>query len=133
MKYIFLIITVLLMTVAFGLAAKSNVLAADNCQNSSTTEGAISCGVGGTTGVPVTPTPAKKINNTVAQVVNIISIVGGILAVIFVIVGGYKYVTSGGDSSKVSSAKSTVMYALVGLVVVALAQILVKFVLSKST
>jgi hypothetical protein len=57
----------------------------------------------------------------------------GVIAVIMIIIGGLKYVTSGGDSSAVGSAKNTIIYALVGLVVVALAQALVKFVLAKTT
>jgi hypothetical protein len=48
-----------------------------------------------------------------------------------IMVGGFKYVTSGGDGSKVSSAKSTIIYAIVGLVIVALSQGIVKLVLNK--
>jgi len=50
-----------------------------------------------------------------------------------IIIGGFKYVTSGGDSTKISSAKSTIFYALIGLVVVALAQVIVRLVLTKAT
>lgn len=63
--------------------------------------------------------------------VNIISLVVGIVAVIMIIVGGFKYITSSGDSGKVGSAKNTILYAIIGLVVVALAQVIVKFVLNK--
>ena len=57
----------------------------------------------------------------------------GIVAVIMIIVGGFKYITSGGESSKVSGAQSTILYAVVGLVVVVLAQIIVHFVLNKTS
>jgi hypothetical protein len=50
-----------------------------------------------------------------------------------VIYGGFKYITSGGDSGKVTSAKNTIVYAAIGLVVVALAQFIVKFVLGKAS
>jgi hypothetical protein len=50
-----------------------------------------------------------------------------------IIIGGFRYITSGGDSGSVSSAKNTVLYAIVGLIIVALAQVIVRFVLSKST
>jgi hypothetical protein len=50
-----------------------------------------------------------------------------------IIVGGLKYITSGGDSGNVSGAKNTILYAIVGLVVVALAQIIVRFVLTRVT
>ncbi len=49
-----------------------------------------------------------------------------------IVYGGFRYVTSGGDSSKVGDAKKTILYALIGLVIVALAQVIVKFVLSKT-
>jgi uncharacterized membrane protein YuzA (DUF378 family) len=65
--------------------------------------------------------------------VNIFSLIVGIVAVIMIIVGGLKYITSGGDSNNVSSAKSTIIYAIIGLVVVALAQFIVQFVLNKVT
>ena len=55
-----------------------------------------------------------------------------IAAVIMIIWGGFRYVTSGGDSNKVSSAKNTIIYAVIGLIIVALAQFIVKFVLDKT-
>jgi len=74
-----------------------------------------------------------SINNTLDNVINIFSVIVGIVAVVMIIVGGFKYITSSGDSSKVSSAKNTILYAIIGLVVVALAQIIVRFVLSNAT
>jgi cytochrome bd-type quinol oxidase subunit 2 len=70
-----------------------------------------------------------SLNHIVKAIVNILSIVVGVVAVIMVILGGFKYITSGGDSNKVASARNTIVYALVGLVVVALAQAIVQFVL----
>ncbi|MDL2341579.1 MAG: pilin [Patescibacteria group bacterium] len=64
-----------------------------------------------------------------ANVVNIFSIIVGIIAVIMIIYGGFKYITSGGDSGNVSGAKNTLIYAIVGLIIVALAQFIVHFVL----
>lgn len=75
----------------------------------------------------------NKINSTVGSVVSILSLVVGIVAVIMIIVAGFKYITSNGDSGSISSAKTTLIYALVGLVVAALAQFLVHFVLNKVT
>lgn len=75
---------------------------------------------------------SDKLNGLITQIINIFSIVVGVVAVIMIIVGGFKYITSGGDSSNVSAAKNTIIYAIIGLVVVALAQFIVKFVLEKS-
>jgi len=74
----------------------------------------------------------NRVNNIVNQIVNIFSVIVGIISVIMIVVGGFKYITSGGDTGKVTSAKNTILYAVVGLVVVALAQVLVKFVFAKA-
>jgi hypothetical protein len=49
-----------------------------------------------------------------------------------IIYGGFRYVTSGGNDASVSGAKNTIIYALIGLVIVALAQVIVHFVLAKA-
>ena len=64
------------------------------------------------------------------KIVNIFSVIVGIIAVIMIIFGGFKYITSGGDSGNVSGAKNTLIYAIVGLIIVALAQFIVRFVLN---
>lgn len=73
----------------------------------------------------------KSVNDIIATVINILSLVVGVVSVIMIIVGGLKYITSGGDSTAVSSAKNTILYAIVGLVVVVLAQVIVRFVLGR--
>ena len=73
----------------------------------------------------------NKVSNTLAAVINILSIVLGVIAVIMIIIGGIKFTTSQGDGNSTSSARNTIIYAVVGLVVAALAQVLVKFVLSR--
>lgn len=75
----------------------------------------------------------SKINNIVHTIVNLLSAVVGIVAVIMIIVGGFRYITSGGNDTSVTSAKNTILYAIIGLVVVALAQLIVRFTLSKLT
>lgn len=66
------------------------------------------------------------------NIINIFTIVVGVIAVVMIIVGGLRYITSGGESSKVGGAKTTIIYALIGLVVVALAQLIVHFVLNQA-
>lgn len=73
------------------------------------------------------------LDKLITDVVNIFSVIVGVVAVIMIIYGGFRYITSGGDSGNVTNAKNTILYALVGLVIVALAQFIVKFVLSKAT
>lgn len=65
----------------------------------------------------------RAITNTILYIL-------GALAVIMIIVGGVRYVTSTGDSSRVTAAKNTIMYAVAGLVVALLAFAIVNFVLT---
>lgn len=73
----------------------------------------------------------SSIDGLIATVINIFSWIVGITAVIMMIIGGLKYVTSNGDSNNVNSAKNTILYAVIGLIVVAMAQVIVKFVLKQ--
>lgn len=73
----------------------------------------------------------STVNSILTTVINIFSLIVGVTAVIMIIVGGLKYITSGGDSGNVTGAKNTILYAIVGLVIVALAQVIVRFVLAK--
>jgi hypothetical protein len=73
----------------------------------------------------------EKLNDIVKLVINLFSVVVAVIAVIMIIVGGLKYIMSGGDSGNITGAKNTILYAIVGLVIVALAQFIVRFVLDK--
>jgi len=113
-----------------GFIGGATVLAAD-------IQGSLCQGANLEVGTDGTCEPAskkkKKVNDLVTDIINIFSWVVGVICVIMIIFGGFRYVTSGGASDKVTSAKNTIMYALIGLVIVALSQIIVKFVLSKVT
>lgn len=74
----------------------------------------------------------SAISNVLLAVVNILSVIIGIVAVIMILVGGFRFITSGGESSKVAGAKNAIIYAVIGIVIVALAQIIVRFVINRS-
>lgn len=99
------------------------------------TTGTIACGSqGNITGTDCTTANADAtINNTIRRAIQIFQIVVGLISVFMLIFGGLKYITSGGESSGVSGAKNTILYAVIGLVVVALAQVIVQFVLNRTT
>lgn len=77
------------------------------------------------------PNPLTGSNGLLMTVANIVAAVTGIVAVIVIILAGWKYITSGGDASKAKGAKDTLVYAVIGLVVIAAADIIISFVLSK--
>jgi hypothetical protein len=96
--------------------------------------GNIRCGVNGAfdqEGCADTNDADATVNNSITLVIRILQIIVGIISVIMIIFGGLKYITSGGDSGGVTSAKNTIIYALIGLVVVALAEVIVQFVLNR--
>jgi len=73
-----------------------------------------------------------QLEGLLKTVLNLLSVLAGIIAVIMIIIGGFKYVTSSGDANSAGSAKNTIIYALVGLVIAAFAQIIVQFVLERA-
>lgn len=99
-----------------------------------TTEGAI-CSGGNldVTGASTTCANGSKLNDVLKTIINVVSLIVGVLAVIMVIFGGFRYIASGGKEESVKGAKNLILYALIGLVIVALAQIIVHFVLNKVT
>lgn len=54
----------------------------------------------------------------------------GAVAAIFLVMGGWGYITSAGDPGKLEKAKKTILYALIGLVVFVLAEVITAFVSS---
>ncbi len=75
----------------------------------------------------------EKINRVIRSLINTLSLIVGIVAVVMIIIGGLRYITSGGSDTSVTSAKNTILYAIIGLIIVALAQVLVRFVLRQIT
>jgi len=62
-------------------------------------------------------------------IVNLLLYVLGAIAVVMIVIGGIKYTTSNGDSSSITSAKNTILYSVVGLVVAIMAYAIVNFVI----
>ncbi len=117
----------LVVSLGFGLAAPVAVQAAD------TPKSVVCQSIGGGADCAEDTSKGANVNNLIKLIINILSFVVGIAAVIMIIVSGFRYITSGGDSNKTSGAKNTLVYAIIGLVVVALAQFIVQYVLDKAT
>lgn len=78
-----------------------------------------------------TENPLVGPNGVLTRVIQIIVMITAIAAVIVIIVGGLKYILSSGDPNSVNSAKNTILYAIIGLVVAVIAQAIVSFVLRR--
>lgn len=67
----------------------------------------------------------------ITNVINFLLMAIAVVSVIMLIIGGFKYVTSNGDSNSVTAAKNTIMYAIIGLVIAIFAYAIVAFVLKQ--
>jgi len=123
-----------MLTIAAMLAIGAGLLASPLAQTVSaqTPTDEVCAGINAASGTGCNGS-STSLNHIIANAVNILSILIGIVAVVMIMVGGFKYITASGDSSKLGSAKSTILYAIIGLVIVALAQSIVHFVLHTAT
>lgn len=92
------------------------------------------------TSLPDTVREANGCNNNsknqlpdiITGIINAVIAVSGLVAVIYIIVGGVNYMTSNGDSTKIQKAKTTILYALIGLVICALSFAIVNWVILRA-
>lgn len=68
-----------------------------------------------------------------SEITNVLLFAIGAIAVIMIVVGGLRYVISGGDAKQVDAAKNTILYAIIGIVVALLAYAAVGFVTNSFT
>jgi hypothetical protein len=71
------------------------------------------------------------LTTTVQGVIRVLLFVVGVAAVIMLIIGGIRYILSGGDSQAAAAAKNTVIYAIIGIIVAVLAWAIVNFVFGR--
>ena len=76
---------------------------------------------------------SNPVNRLLKVVLNILSFIAGVAAIILIIVNGLRLIASGGDASGVKTARSGLIYALVGVAIVLSAQLIIIFVLDKVT
>jgi len=72
-------------------------------------------------------TDAKQV---IQSIVNLLMFITGAVAVIMIVIGGIKYVTSAGEASQAKSAKDTILYAVIGLIVAIVAYAVVTFIIN---
>lgn len=88
------------------------------CNNKSGANSAVCSGVNNAN-------PITGQNGVLIRAVRIITIIAGIAAVIMMMVGGFMFITSAGDAGKATSGRNTIIYAFVGLLVIALSQAII--------
>jgi len=74
---------------------------------------------------------APTLSGKVGNVIDTLFLVAGAVAVIIIILSGIRYITSTGDATRIKSAKDSLLYAVIGLVVVIIARMIVGFVIGQ--
>lgn len=82
-------------------------------------------------GVGCAPASPVTVQGGITQIINALLWIVGVVSVIMIIVGGLRYVLSGGDPKNTQAAKDTILYAVIGVVVAVLAYAIVNFVLAQ--
>jgi hypothetical protein len=88
-------------------------------------------GCTGSTSEVCKETNPDSVNSPIRTVISVLLFAVGVVSVIMIIVGGLRYVISNGDAGRIKSAKDTILYSVVGLVVALLAFAIVNFVVER--
>ena len=72
----------------------------------------------------------RALPDVVQAIINGIILILGIVAVVFVVIGGVGYMTSNGDASKLQKSKNTILYACIGLVICVLSFAITNFTIN---
>jgi hypothetical protein len=123
---------IMLLTLSLGLSGGFLGTVQADCGAAGTPKNQVFQGIGVAGSADCAHTD-QGVTDTISTIVNILSLVVGAIAVIMIIVSGFRYITSGGDSGRVGNAKNTLIYALIGVAIAALAQFLVHFVLHRAS
>ena len=76
-----------------------------------------------------TSSTPNSLSSVLTTVTNILLFLMGAVSVIMIIIGGFRYVISGGKKESVTNAKNTILYAIVGLLVAVFAYAIINFIL----
>ena len=70
-------------------------------------------------------------NTQLQQILQIVLGIFGAVAVLMIVIAGLKFVTSAGNPQSAGKAKNTILYAVIGLIIIVASEAIVSFVLGK--
>lgn len=76
------------------------------------------------------PIGFDSVQGVVKALIQVAFMAAGLVATIYIIVGGYRYITSSGNPEAIESAKGTIVNAIVGLIIIFVSSLLVNYILS---
>jgi hypothetical protein len=120
---------IVLVATLLWLCVPSVALAYNPLDNACKTQGgagsgSVACGANGSD-------PISGTNGVIEKTTILIASIAGVAAVIIVIVGGFMYVTSGGNAQRAEAARTAIIGALVGIAIIAIAASIITFVVSR--
>ena len=127
MKRFFYLIAGSIVTIALGASLLGTPVLAQIGQGGA--QGGVNAARGD--GVPTNLTNGE--DSLVSKIINIMLYAIGVVSVVMLIIGGFRYVISGGQKESVTAAKNTILYAIIGLLVALFAYPIIKFVLDAVT
>lgn len=74
------------------------------------------------------PAGATSIGGLILSIINIALLIVGSVSVLFLIIGGFRYVTAEGSEDRAESAKNTMLHSIIGLVIVLLSFVIVRVI-----
>lgn len=117
-----LLLAPLFVSPAISFAADYNPVPADVCQGDATNNPACTAS---------SDDPITGPNGIIMKIANLIAFAAGAIAVFMILFSAFRLIKSGGDSGKVTVARETIIYSLVGLVVIIAARLIVGLVITK--
>ena len=125
----FIVVAVAIFSFAFIVPAAKvqavDLIGSEVCKGRANTQSSV-CKEGGQNENPIFGP-----NGVLTYAIGLMSIVVGIAAVIMILLAGLKFITSGSNPQDVTKAREMILYAIVGLIIAALAQVVVRVFLSK--
>lgn len=135
MKKLFVAIVLVCIVLPGTGFAGAHVLAANNlvpaCQDDKIKNSAGCTGITEGQGQTSADNALYGPNGVLTRAAGLIAWIGGVAAVIMIILGGFTFMTGSGDPNTLAAAKKTVLYAVIGIVVITLPAAIIRFVLTK--
>jgi len=72
-----------------------------------------------------------NLTQLIGDVISTALLLAGVVAVIYLIIGGYQYITSSGNAEQAQTGRTTVLNAIIGLIIIFAAYVITRFVLSR--
>jgi len=79
----------------------------------------------------ITPSGAQNITEVIDKVIDWALGIGGLIAVLVLVIGGIRYIVAAGNETQIKAAKNTIIYALIGLVIIILAWVIVRTIITQ--